>query len=132
MRRSFFALPLLQVPPTNYLLVILIDLVVRKYNEIDLPGAGPCVAVLKPQDGVGIVSADAEKYRIEILVFRSNNNPKIKLWRSKQRDQVWSLDISWFRLLESKVKIPLLECRFVFRLKILAAKLTNNTKFPTN
>ena len=83
-------------------------------NKLFYIGTGPCIAVSQPKGGVGEVSADTERYRIEIMVHRRKNNPKVKLWWSKQQDQTWNVLINWFRLLETKVRIPLTACRFVY------------------
>nr|CAB3262204.1 uncharacterized protein LOC100178676 [Phallusia mammillata] len=82
--------------------------------------AAPCVRAIRPRGGAAVVGRSAVDYTLEIGVHRrqSEQDELVKKWSSLKYETTWSVEIQWYRLLETKMRVPLPTCRNKLRCQV--------------
>ncbi|XP_078492927.1 uncharacterized protein LOC100178676 [Ciona intestinalis] len=75
--------------------------------------SAPCVRAVHPHGGVAEVAAATERYSLLISVHRRQTAEEEVMdgWVNSNGEPTWNVDVRWFRLLETRMRVALPTCR---------------------
>nr|XP_018672940.1 uncharacterized protein LOC100178676 [Ciona intestinalis] len=75
--------------------------------------SAPCVRAVHPHGGVAEVAAGTERYSLLISVHRRQTAEEevMEGWVNSNGEPTWNVDVRWFRLLETRMRVALPTCR---------------------